>query len=253
MSTNPYAPLVHSSEPIATKRHFTSSGATILFAGFAVYELVWQGSVIVKTFLDFIQLNQQALTNAINAFAVVVEVLAWPFIPLGLLLFTRSCRLPSHQFPTKLRVVALGSSIIATPLLWYNTARYFFPTRVPAVNIDVKLAFNGAFVIAFFSITLLLARVAKLRDERKTHFLAILVLILLVPLGIAVKASRSTVIDHPIKALFETCLRLGPHALFLATIWSARKLEAPSGGLPRSKKRAKPKRRTAIVSSDKAV
>lgn len=254
MSTNPYAPPVPSSDAVPAKRPFFKSGTRILFIAFLFGPLtIFLMSISVGTLLPTIIPHGVEIPEIVHyegLMSRLVRGVSWSFVPVGTWVLMRS---PVVLTVKKTRQIAQGTMVLAlatavctwliTPL-WYFGSIFYSP-----------LAFIGEILRIGCTLGLLLVvyRIATSQSKKGIRVLsisAILLNILECVKNEFLDASASASVPWMIASTVFSVLVMW---VFLATLWSARKLEDGSAELPLAPKAGKTKRRKRVGSQDENV
>lgn len=242
MTANPYSPPVESFTRIRTKRRFIKSGARLLFFAFLIPTFIMVGRVLIS---DEAPPQTSNLDLLVAGGIEIINALAGVCALVGIIML---CQDP-HDLPKKVSLWERGSVVVVSgtfALLCLLKCVCLLFLDIEHYNQLLVPEFHGRWAAMLGSLWLIRA-ISELGSNDSMSRLATAAIVTnVVAHGVAILWDAVGVLP-----LFSIMFFVLQYLLCFGTLWSAQDLEVSFA--PRPKKRAKPKRRTAIVSSDKAA
>lgn len=226
MATNPYAPPVPSAESLPVKRPFFKSGARILFLVFLlrlVCSFVFAlgiGFLLPTVMSHGVEIPELADYEALTQ--RIMRAVFWGFVPVGAWVLARS---PAVQTVKKTRQIAQGTTALAlatAAFMWLSTLVWYFGSPFYS-----QIAFVGEILRIGCTQGLLLVvyRLATSQNQKGICVLAISSILLNILECVKDEFLDATPSPSVPWWIVQTVFALLVEVVFLATLWSARKLE----------------------------
>lgn len=249
MTTNPYAPPVPSVQPFPVKRPFFKSGARILFLVFLlrlVCSFVFAlgiGFLLPTIMSHGVEIPELADYEALTQ--RIMRAVFWGFVPVGAWVLTRS---PAVQTVRKTLQIAHGTTglaLAAAAFMWLITLVWYFGSPFYS---QIAIIAEILRISCTLALLLVVYRLATSQNRRRIRIISILAILLNI-----LECVKDEILDaNPSPSvpwwIVQIVFGLLVEAVFLATLWSARKLEDVPPEVPLTAKPQKPKRRSSRAS-----